>query len=251
MGLQELCGNAMTNHKRQNLTTHDRGPVLEEASYPNKLDLTLAFIFGRAIFFTRTLCSKGAVSYHVQDEQEVLLSEGGFRRADLVAIHSNGERLALDAQCTGTPDFQASALEHLLRQDDIKARRYGVAPAAVPAGGLALHPLTHLSGVPFFGRAALLLLYRLRKEESSAVPTLTTMQWGDRRQGNLMFPFQAEALHYQPQFSPELSLPPEPSAQTSALFRFQMVNVTGMDSCVAKLKSGIADIAENSVASPN
>ena len=86
--------------------------------------------------------------FHVQDEQEVLLPEGGFRWADLVAIHHNGEQLALDVQCTGIPDFEVSALNHLLRQDDVKARRYGVAPQGRLPGGLTLHPLTHLSGIP-------------------------------------------------------------------------------------------------------
>ena len=72
--------------------------------------------------------------YHVQDEQEVFLPEGGFRRADLVAIHQNGEQLALDIQCTGTPDYQTSSLAHLLRQDDIKTCRYGIAPQGLLRG---------------------------------------------------------------------------------------------------------------------
>ena len=38
-------------------------------------------------------------------------------------------------QCTGTPDYQTSSLTHLLRQDDIKARRYGVAPQGLLPGG--------------------------------------------------------------------------------------------------------------------
>ena len=98
--------------------------------------------------------------YHVQDEQVVLLPEGGSRRADLVAIHASGEQ-ALDIQCTGTPDFTTSPLTHLMRQDDVKARRYGVASGGLLPGSLTLHPFTHLTGVPFLGRPALLILHRL------------------------------------------------------------------------------------------
>ena len=50
MGFQKLRGNTMTSHQQQNLTIYDRGLVLEETSYPNKLDLTPAFIFARATF---------------------------------------------------------------------------------------------------------------------------------------------------------------------------------------------------------
>ena len=50
MGLQELRRSAMTSEQQQNLTIYDRGLVLEETPYPNKLDLTPAFIFARAIF---------------------------------------------------------------------------------------------------------------------------------------------------------------------------------------------------------
>ena len=115
--------------------------------------------------------------FHVQDEQEVLLPEGGFRRADLVAIHHNGEQLALDVQCTGLPDFEGSALHHLLRQDDVKARRYGVAPQGRLPGGLTLHPLTHLSGIPFLGRAALLLLHRLSHMTACSTAPLEPTAW--------------------------------------------------------------------------
>ena len=67
MGLQKLCGNTMTSQQQHNFTIYDRRLVLEETSYPNKLDLTPAFIFARAVFFTRTLCSKGAVTHWCSD----------------------------------------------------------------------------------------------------------------------------------------------------------------------------------------
>ena len=119
-----------------------------------------------------------AAGSHAHLEQEVQKPDGGFRRADIVAIHHSGEQLALDVQCTGCSDYQVSSTAHLTSQDTAKAGRYGVAPGATLPSGVYLLPLMHLSGIPCMGLHATLLLHRLVHLQASATAPPTSSSWG-------------------------------------------------------------------------
>ena len=69
--------------------------------------------------------------YHTQVEQNVLLSDGTFRKADITALHVTGHHLALDVMVTANPDPTQAAAAHLHSQERGKAARYGSRPNGV------------------------------------------------------------------------------------------------------------------------
>ena len=116
--------------------------------------------------------------YHTQVEQNVLLSDGTFRRADITALHATGHHLALDVMVTGNPDPTLPDTAHLAAQENGKAARYGSRPNGILPGGILCVPLLHLSGDLFLGSSAFLLLHKLCLSIARASAPSDPLAWG-------------------------------------------------------------------------
>ena len=116
--------------------------------------------------------------YHTQVEQNVFLSDGTFRKADITALHASGHHLALDVMVTGNPDPGQPAAAHVSNQERGKAARYGSRPNGSLPGGLLCIPLLHLSGDLFLGSSALLLFHKFCLSIAHASASSDPLAWG-------------------------------------------------------------------------
>ena len=115
--------------------------------------------------------------WHTDSKQLVTIGPDESKRADLVTLSPDGQRIACDVMVTASPTPWDSREQHLLVSAAAKATRYNTIPGGVTYDRAQLVPLIHDAHNHWMSPGALRLLHRLVLAQAKHTMVTSAQAW--------------------------------------------------------------------------